>query len=392
MSKSSLMHSRRGVLKGIAAGSVALLGSSRVRVSVAEEYTADPRVEAIVKSALSIDMKSDCPQPQPAFEGARRRGDRPSPSDRLPLAEQIRRSRLTGVCYSYLVDFPRRKDWKPDDWYEYHLECLSYVDRLLRSNGMRRALDFEDYKHAAHGGVPTIIQGCEGAQWINGKIGRVAEAYDRGLRVCQLLHTLHSTVSPMGDVQDNLPPVFGGLTPFGAKVIKECNRLGILVDLAHGRYSTVLGAIEAAEQPFIVSHTSLFTETGIGMTPAWLQCRLITKEYARAVADSGGVVGLWRIFATLRGYVTALKELVDVVGVDHAGIGTDTAIVAPLGVSYVPRTNSIWFDENGGFLIAVVAEMLKQGFRQDEISKITGGNFFRLFQRTTAGKAAARAA
>jgi len=248
---------------------------------------------------------------------------------------------------------------------------------------MRRALDFEEYRHAARGGIPTIIQGCEGAQWINGKIERVEEAYDRGLRVCQLLHTLHPTVRPMGDVQDNLPPMFGGLTPFGVRVIKECNRLGILVDLAHGRYSTVLGAVKAAEQPFIVSHTSLFTETGVGMTPAWLQCRLITKEYARAVADSGGVVGLWRIFATLRGYVTALKELVDVVGIDHAGIGTDTAIVAPPGVSYVPRTNSIWLDEKGGFLFAVVAEMLKQGFRQDEISKIIGGNFCRLFQRVT---------
>jgi membrane dipeptidase len=120
-------------------------------------------------------------------------------------------------------------------------------------------------------------------------------------------------------------------------------------------------------------------------TSADMQRRLITKEQAREVADAGGVMGVWwRLVVTMTEYVAAIRDMVDAAGVDHVGIGTDTDLTA----SYVlPYTNKIWPDENGGFFYAVAGEMLKQGFAPDEIGKIGGGNFCRVFAKVTAGHA-----
>jgi membrane dipeptidase len=112
---------------------------------------------------------------------------------------------------------------------------------------------------------------------------------------------------------------------------------------------------------------------------------VITAEQARAVADLGGVVGVWwRLFDTVTDYVTGIRARVEALGVDHVGIGTDSDLTA----SYVlPYINQIWPDENGGFVHAVVGEMLKQGFSADEIGKVCGGNFCRVFGQVTATRA-----
>ena len=96
---------------------------------------------------------------------------------------------------------------------------------------------------------------------------------------------------------------------------------------------------------------------------------------AKAVANAGGVVGIWNLFPTLKGYVAAVKEMVDAVGVDHTGIGTDTAMGR--------TTNTRWPDQQAGFFYALTREMLVQGFRPDEISKIAGGNYCRVFDAVT---------
>jgi membrane dipeptidase len=161
--------------------------------------------------------------------------------------------------------------------------------------------------------------------------------------------------------------------------------LGIVVDLAHGTYETVTGALKAARKPLIISHTGMSSAAGKRNTSADMQRRLITKEHAREVADAGGIIGVWwRLVVTVAEYVGALRDMVDAVGVDHVGIGTDTDLTA----SYVlPYTNKIWPDENGGFFYAVAGEMLKQGFTPDEIGKIGGGNFCRVFAKVTTGHA-----
>jgi hypothetical protein len=98
-------------------------------------------------------------------------------------------------------------------------------------------------------------------------------------------------VSPLGDVI-TAPAHLGGLTAMGAEVVKECNRLGILVDLAHARPETVLGALNVATQPLIVSHTGLDARTGGNPRMAeMMKVHLISTERAKVVADAGGVIG-----------------------------------------------------------------------------------------------------
>jgi len=113
--------------------------------------------------------------------------------------------------------------------------------------------------------------------------------------------------------------------------------------------------------------------------------RLISKEHAKVVADAGGVIGVWTHLAdSLKDFVESIKAMVDAVGVDHVGIGSDTDLLS----SRVGQgTNKAWPGLTGGFFPAVVGEMLLHGFTPDDIDKVGGGNFCRVFGKVTAGHA-----
>jgi membrane dipeptidase len=144
--------------------------------------------------------------------------------------------------------------------------------------------------------------------------------------------------------------------------------------------------------------------------------RLISKEHAKVVADAGGVIGVWTHLAdSPLEYAQNVRALVDIIGVDHVCMGTDTKLTPggrrpggpqgpkPAGDSSKhhdappppeagqnkgrpgERTNYAWQDQNIGFYYAVVDAMLKTGFTADEIGKIGGGNFCRVFDAATAG-------
>ncbi|MGA2578554.1 MAG: membrane dipeptidase [Bryobacteraceae bacterium] len=120
--------------------------------------------------------------------------------------------------------------------------------------------------------------------------------------------------------------------------------------------------------------------------------RLISKEHAKVVADADGVIGVWTHLAdSLKDFVESIKAMVDAVGIDHVGIGSDTDLLS----SRVGQgTNKAWPGLTGGFFHAVVGEMLLQGFTPDDIGKVGGGNFCRVFShvvsKVTAGHASRR--
>jgi membrane dipeptidase len=250
------------------------------------------------------------------------------------------------------------------------------LDRFdqLHADGLRRALTMKDLETAKAQGAPIIIQDSEGMQWLGGHLERIEEAHRRGTRKLQLVHSRNDPLAPLGDLQNPPSTEFNGLTPIGADVVRECNRLGIVVDLAHGNQKMVEGALKIATKPLLVSHTALNSPTGKGNQPGMLP-RLVSREHAKEVASAGGVVGVWHLFDTMKEYVAEVREMVDAIGADSVGIGTDSNIV--------DATNTMWPDESGGFLHAVAGEMLKQGFTPDEIGKIAGGNFCRVFAKAT---------
>jgi membrane dipeptidase len=345
----------------------------------------DPRVAQVVSKTIGIDMHNHV---YPAGTEPHPRGQPPRPEEQqqapeLFIGEELRQSGLTAVCASYVLDFAQND--KPGDARENFLRWLTAIDSQLEKGHMHRALDLKDLQTAHDQGQPTIVQSVEGSHFIEGHLDRVAEVYKRGVRHLQLLHERDDMVSPLGDTNTGTAHL-GGLTAFGAEVVKECNRLGMLVDMAHASNETVLGVLKVAKQPFIVSHTSL--DSRMGGNPKMVEMmrpRLISKEHAKVVADAGGVIGVWTHLAdSLREFVESIKAMVDAVSIDYVGMGSDTDLLS----SRVGQgTNKAWQGLTGGFFYAVVGEMLRQGFTSDDIGKVGGGNYCRVFGKVTAGHA-----
>ncbi len=368
-------YTRREFLTAAVGSNVAvLLAPARLR---AQTDTDDSQVARVLADTIGIDIHNHVtpaePRPQDGLK------DQQKPQTTLDLADEIKRSGFTAVCAAYRLDFNAREPFAK------FLQGLTAVDGQLAKDHMPRALNLKDLQTAHDKGQPTIVQSIEGAHFLEGHLDRVEEVYKRGLRHLQLLHDKGDKVAPLGDIYTE-PARLGGLTAFGAAVVKECNRLGIVVDLAHASHETVLGALKASSQPMIVSHTSLDTRPGKNPRMAKMMApRLISKDHARVVADAGGVIGVWtKLSDSLEEYVTGLKAMVDAIGIDHVGIGSDSDI---LSARSGQSTNAAWPGLSGGFFKATVAEMLRQGFTSGEVGKIGGGNFCRVFDKVTTGHA-----
>ncbi|WP_220417334.1 dipeptidase [Dyadobacter frigoris] len=348
----------------------------------------DPRVAAIVAATIGIDSHNHIDVPFAKAE---------VPGPDIDLASELKKSGLSAICMTFAVDRPELHN--PGEAYERFMNALASMDNQLVKNGMKRALNMADLNAAHKKHQPTVIQSVEGGHFLEGHVERVEEVYNRGLRHLGLLHDNDASV-PLGDVYTN-PVRWGGLTAFGAEVIKECNRLGILIDLAHANTETVTAALKIAAHPVIISHTGLDTRLGQNTSmAAMMKPRLISKEQAKIVAEAGGVIGVWTHLAdTSLEYAKNIRALVDVIGVDHVCIGTDTKLTSSYSSPDAQnkpgggqkrerigeRTNLTWQDQKFGFYYTVVDAMLKIGFTSDEIGKIGGGNFCRVFEAATAG-------
>jgi membrane dipeptidase len=210
------------------------------------------------------------------------------------------------------------------------------------------------------------ILAVEGCDFLEGRIDRVQEAFDRGIRSLQLVHY---RVNELGDIQTE-PPVHGGLTPFGKEAVREMNRLGIVIDVAHARFEVVRGVVQTTTQPIILSHSNIVDSSG------WL--RFISPEHARLVAGTGGVIGAMPIIFGRRseditGYVHHVSRLVDAAGIDHVGIGTDMDGIGP-GAIFTSYAR--W--------PSLAAALVDHGYRPEEAAKILGGNAQRVFRRVGA--------
>jgi membrane dipeptidase len=210
-------------------------------------------------------------------------------------------------------------------------------------------------------GKPGGLLAVEGGDFLEGRIERVQEAWDRGVRSIQLTHY---RVNELGDIQTD-PPVHGGLTPFGLDVIREMNRLGMVVDIAHLTLDGVRQAVTVTRKPLLLSHTVLQTSFA----------RSISAEHARLVAKTNGVIGIFPVnsggYHGFGGYVEHIVRMIKAVGVDHVGIGTDMDGISPADfVSYTDYSQ--W--------PSIPAALLAQGYSREDVAKVVGGNFIRLYR------------
>ena len=365
----------------------------------------DPKIAAIVAKTIGIDTHNHIDVPLKKEE---------LPGPKIDLAGEMKKSGLSAICMTFAVDYQKLNN--EGEAYERFLNGLTAMDKILADNDMKRALNLADLHSFHKGHKPTVIQSVEGAHFLEGHADRLEAGYKRGLRHLTLLHDNDASV-PLGDVFTN-PVKFGGLTAFGSEVIKECNRLGILVDLSHGTNEMVNAVLKITDKPALVSHTGLDTQLGQNdFMNKMMRPRLISKEQAKIVAESGGVIGVWTHLAdTPLAYAQNIRAMVDVVGIDHVCIGTDTKLTPayrsptdsnphqeknPQKPADDKKTekqadnknqgkknggsNETWPDQQMGFYYTVVEAMLKTGFAEDEIAKIGGGNFCRIFDSATAG-------
>ena len=364
---SCLGHSftRRQWMWGTVAASVGtmLAGGTGMPGTTAAAQTAEDTTAAldVLRKSISVDVHT--------HGGTAGITSQAPPND--SIANGMRAGSLAIACLADVPDAPilgrnaagvlgALRTPEPGQLYKYHLGRLDWVDEMVANHGLRRALSAADLASAHAAGQPAIISDVEGLDFLEGKLERLEQAHQRGVRHVQLVHY---TPNDIGDFQTGTV-THKGLTPFGADVIRACHRLGFVCDVAHATEDTVKQAVKVATKPLLLSHTALAGSPAMGPTP--LKGRQITRDHAHAIAETGGAVGIWHFFASLEKYVDGLKEMADVVGVEHVCIGTDQQVSPGSLQDY-----SKW--------VHLVAAMLRGGFTPEEAGKIAGGNYMRIF-------------
>jgi len=255
-------------------------------------------------------------------------------------------------------------------WFE---DDIARIRQHIAEQKLKLALAPDDVDRAL-GGEPHVVLTVEGATLVEDDPAPLERAYELGVRSVQLVHYIENA---LGDFQTERPQ-HGGLTDLGLKVVAECNRLGILVDLAHCTDAATRQALAASTQPVIWSHSSVTrTRQPNWKMPVW-QARQITLETAKMIAAKGGVVGLWPMRSDVgpspESYAERLWELGEWLGVDHAGIGTDmNAISRPAIGSY-------------GDVQKVIRAWQRAGFDDASITKLAIGNFARVLKQAMAAR------
>jgi len=274
------------------------------------------------------------------------------------LANAMRTGSLAVACLADVPDGPvlgrntegvlaAVRSPEPSELYRHHLGRLTWMDEMVARHGLRRALSAADLEAAHKAGQPAIIADVEGLDFLEAKLERLEEAHQRGIRHLQLVHY---TPNDIGDFQTGAI-MHQGLTSFGAEVIRACHRLGFVCDVAHATADMVKQAVKVATEPLLLSHTALFGSQAMG--PTQLSGRQISPDHARAVAETSGSIGIWHFFPSLEKYVDGLKEMAELVGVDHVSIGTDQHVTPGTVQDYTQ-----W--------VYLVAAMLRGGFTREE--------------------------
>jgi membrane dipeptidase len=235
---------------------------------------------------------------------------------------------------------------------------LNAFDELAKRENIGLATSTVQIQQLRKRGQIAAFLSCEGGHGLEGRLDRLDHLYARGVRSLQLVHYAQNT---LGDVQ-TLPPVYNGLSAFGRDVVRQLNRLGMVVDVAHASFATVKATVETTTAPIMLSHSHLQSDT----SP---HPRLITVEHARLVSSTGGLIGAWPSgFAnrTFADFVDQTMRLIDAVGVDHVGLGTDMdGNFQPVFSSY--RQLPDW-----------VTGLQSKGLSEADRAKVVGGNALRV--------------
>jgi membrane dipeptidase len=252
------------------------------------------------------------------------------------------------------------RDWMPGEAYADYRRQITELKTLLSNPALIPGLTPADIGAAHRRHKTGAVFAVEGGDFIEHRLDRVHEAFRDGVRAVTLVH-YH--VNQIGDIQTEAP-VHNGLTALGKSIVAEMNRAGIIIDLAHATFAVTKDVLGVSSKPIMVSHTNIATASAN-------HPRLISVEHAKLVAAAGGIIGSWPSGmgqTSFSDYIDSIQRLVDTVGIDHAAIGTD------MDANFKPVLRSY---RDWGL---IPAALLARGMHDEDVAKIMGGNFLRVFK------------
>ncbi|KJY29702.1 MULTISPECIES: dipeptidase [Streptomyces] len=319
------------------------------------------------------------------------------------LHTDIPRLRAGGVGAQFWSVYVR-SDFAGDEAVSATLEQIDAVEQLIARypRDLVRALTADDMEAARADGRIASLMGAEGGHSINNSLATLRALHQLGVRYMTLTH--NDTIDWADSATD--APRHGGLADFGREVVREMNRIGMLVDLSHVAESTMRDAIAVSAAPVIFSHSSaravcdhprnvpdevlaqLPANGGVAMAtfvpkfilPAAVEWTLAADENLRAhgfhhLDTTPEAMALHRAFeagrprpvATAATVADHLDHMREVAGVDHIGIGGDFD-----GTAFTPAG----LDDVSGYP-NLIAELLHRGWSRADLAKLTWSNAVR---------------
>ncbi len=214
----------------------------------------------------------------------------------------------------------------------------------------------------SRGGVAALL-GVEGAQALDGDISRIRTLHHQGVLYMGPVHlsgnALGGSSFPVGNR--------GGLTPYGRDVVREMERVGMFIDVAHLSEAAFWETVNMTRGPILCSHTGVY-----GVEPSW---RNLKDDQLRAIADRGGVIGIMVATRFLGGkeleqWVAHVRHAVAVAGMEHVALGSDYdgfVAVPPDAPDIASLPRLTW-------------ALVESGFTRDQIQRIMGGNFLQMLR------------
>ena len=260
-------------------------------------------------------------------------------------------------------------NYRPSNLLKRTLQLLDYflVEIEKNQDAISLVVNYDQIKKVNKIGKIAAILAIEGGESLEGDLAVLKVLYRSGVRLLTL------TWNYRNEIADGLyeSRTGGGLTEFGIKIIEEMNKLGMIIDVSHLSEAGFWDVIKFSKSPIIASHSNCFN-----VCSHW---RNLKDEQIKAVADKNGVIGITYVPAFLtkderkaiiEDVVRHIDYIVKKVGIDYVGLGSDFDGVENLpldleGIEKIPN---------------ITAELLKQGYKEEYIRKILGGNFLRVFK------------
>ena len=298
------------------------------------------------------------------IEGQRRLGER-SDLGQFDLI-RAREGGLTAEVMATFVSGQRQGDGLR--------QSVDFIDVLYQEldafPGLARiATSSADVHTAKLNGEVALFLGMEGAEGLGGNVRALRIMHRLGLRVLGLTwNRRNEAADGLGEM-----PHAGGLSVFGRELVRECDRLGILIDLSHLSPLGVSDVLGMAERPVVATHANAFA--------VHADSRNLTDAQLEGVAATGGVVGVVPVprflgpfeeRAPFEPIFDHMDHMIEVIGEDHVGLGMDFDGVGPM------RTDGI---EDVSAMPNLTAGMLDRGYSHERVRKVLGGNFLRVFEQ-----------